>query len=181
MRVSKLLLILLLNPVILWAQIDANEEARLAKFKAVFIYNFVEFVKWPETKNAGSITIGVVSNSFLLPTLEAVARKRKASGEEIVIKKHVTVNDTLIAQSFPSYHILFVGPALTDELGMIAESLAGKHVLIIGDTDGFAKKGVAVNFILIDGKLKFEINTKALSRAGLEMHSQLLKLGILVE
>jgi len=51
----------------------------------------------------------------------------------------------------------------------------------VGDGKGFGSRGLAINFVLVDGKLKFEINTRALSIARLDMSSQLLKLGILLE
>ena len=66
-------------------------------------------------------------------------------------------------------------------LEKINKKLQGKQVLTVGDTAGFARQGVCINFILVDGKLKFEINPKALARADLNMSSQLLKLGVLVE
>ena len=40
---------------------------------------------------------------------------------------------------------------------------------------------MAINFVIIKGKLKFEMNRRAIEDAGLQASSQLLKLAILVE
>jgi hypothetical protein len=53
-------------------------------------------------------------------------------------------------------------------------------VLTVGDTDGFAQRGGAINFTLQARKVRFEINPAAAEQAGLKMSSQLLKLATLV-
>ncbi len=54
-------------------------------------------------------------------------------------------------------------------------------MLTISEEPGMAKQGTAFNFVIINDKLKFEANLKAIYLAGLKAGSQLLKLGILVD
>lgn len=63
----------------------------------------------------------------------------------------------------------------------ILQKVKHKNILTISDSKGFAYRGVAINFIIVKGKRKFEINTDAIDRAGLRVSSQLLKLAILVK
>ena len=56
-----------------------------------------------------------------------------------------------------------------------------KNILTISDSKGFADRDVAINFIIVKGKRKFEINTDAIDRPGLRVSSQLLKLAILIK
>ena len=56
-----------------------------------------------------------------------------------------------------------------------------KAILIISDSEGLARKGTAINFVIIDDRLKFEMNLKAIQDAGLRISSQLLKLAIPVD
>ncbi len=56
-----------------------------------------------------------------------------------------------------------------------------KGTLIVTEKSGLAAQGAAINFIIVDNKLKFEANTKSINKADLKVSSQLLKLAILIE
>lgn len=155
---------------------DQAEERRLAKFKAVFIYNFIEYVKWPAAKESGPFVIAVLGKSDITPFLQQIAPKRKVGGRKIEVR----VQEALESDP-PSCHILFVTSAYEKELEAIKGKLQGGYVLTVSDTKGFVQKGAHINFVLVDGKLKFEINPKTLDEAGLYMSSQLLKLALRVE
>jgi hypothetical protein len=49
-------------------------------------------------------------------------------------------------------------------------------VLTISDADVFTRFGGAIALIRADGRLQFDINTYALSRAGLKPGSQMMRL-----
>ncbi|MBT6231474.1 MAG: YfiR family protein, partial [Candidatus Scalindua sp.] len=53
-------------------------------------------------------------------------------------------------------------------------------ILLVGESLGFATSDGAINFIKRDGKIKLEINRKALRAANLTASSHLLKLAVLV-
>jgi hypothetical protein len=63
----------------------------------------------------------------------------------------------------------------------ILNQTKSKNTLTISEQEGYAKQGTAINFIIVDSKLKFEANTKAIISAGLIASSQLLKLAVIVE
>jgi hypothetical protein len=53
-------------------------------------------------------------------------------------------------------------------------------VLTVGDTAGFAERGVLINLQRQDSRLGFEINLAQARRSGLRFSSKLLKLGRIV-
>jgi hypothetical protein len=53
-------------------------------------------------------------------------------------------------------------------------------VLTVGDSDGYAARGVIANFYLEENRVRFEINREAAVRARLGISSQLLKLARIV-
>jgi len=174
---AKLLLVLgLLGTSTIAAEGQAEEDDRLIRFKAVFLYNFIGYVKWPEATRAGPFRIAVIGEANLAATLAEIAQKRAAGGREIVVTAQPALVDTL-----PPCHILFLSSAQEDKLDDVKAQTHGRHTLTVSDTPGFAAKGVAINFVLVDGKLKFEINLDALAHVDLSLSSQLLKLGILVD
>jgi hypothetical protein len=59
----------------------------------------------------------------------------------------------------------------------IVESVAGKPVLTVGDSQGFAERGVLINLFEDRGYLRFDINTAAVQASPLKFSSRLLRLG----
>jgi hypothetical protein len=56
----------------------------------------------------------------------------------------------------------------------------GKPVLTVGDGAGYGAAGVILNFYVSDTRIRFEANTTAASRAGLQISSHLLRLARIV-
>jgi hypothetical protein len=54
-------------------------------------------------------------------------------------------------------------------------------VLTVGETEGFATQGGIVNFKLIDGRVRLEINIEAAWQAKLRISSQVLSLASIVK
>jgi hypothetical protein len=63
----------------------------------------------------------------------------------------------------------------------VLDSLAGRSVLTVGESKGFAARGGIVNFVLEDGRVRFEINHTAAIRANLKISSELLQVATIVE
>jgi YfiR/HmsC-like len=49
-------------------------------------------------------------------------------------------------------------------------------VLTIGESDGFARAGGMVNFVIDAGRVRFDVNQKAAERRGLRLSSRMLRL-----
>ena len=174
-----LLLIVLAAGV--WAQDDA-EAQRLAKFKAVFIYSFIDYVQWPDPAATDDFVIGVAGDSTdtdILPYLQQIAPRRKVGQRNIVVR--VIGEPTATNRSVEAYDILFLPASATASIDTVCARLANAPTLTVGDTHGYAHRGVGINFVLVEGRLKFEINRGAVTAMGLKMSSELLKLATIYE
>lgn len=146
--------------------------------KVAFIYNFTKFTQWPEKafqKGQEEFVIGVLGEDPFENSLDLLASQKKAQGRKIVIR-HFSSPDEIA-----ECHILFISPSQGGNLDKILSKGGGKPVLMIGDSKGFAEKGVAVNFFIQDEKVRFEFNLKALEKSGIKVSSQLLHLGKIIE
>ena len=139
--------------------------------KAAFVYNFFTFVEWPPQTIAQADAIKVC----LLGKLPNRDAFDELNGQDAMGKKLTVIRITSQADA-GKCQILFIGPSEERELPRIVKSLQGTGTLTIGDTAGFARQGVVINFYLEDRKVRFEINTAAARRAGLTISSKLLKL-----
>lgn len=138
--------------------------------KAAFVYNFLTFVEWPPTvTSAGTLRVCVMGERPVLDAFREL-NGQVAAGQKLEVFPLAPRDDPR------SCDVLFIGPRSERSLAAIIRSLEGSGILTIGDTAGFARQGVIINFYLENRKVRFEINTAAARRAGLTISSKLLKL-----
>ena len=151
-----------------------DTDDRLTRFKAVFLYNFIDYVHWPEEHTSGAFKVGILGSSPLELSLREIAKKKKAWGHPL----QVDVFDQV--EELRPCHLLFISPEHSSQVAELSARLSASSVLTVTDAPGMAAQGAAINFVLKKGKLKFEVNRESLARAGLKASAQLLKLAILV-
>ena len=129
--------------------------------KAAYLYNFVQFVKWPA---GGSGTIGVLGDDPFGGKLEAALQGK------------LSVKRSRKPEDLRGCKVVFISNSERGSVAGILASLAGTSVLTVGESEGFVKQGGIIGFIMDGEKVRFEINTRAAQRGGLEISSRLLKL-----
>jgi hypothetical protein len=144
--------------------------------KAAYIYNFAKFVEWPRGKPpepGGTISVCLVGNDPFGPALAAIEGKT-AEGKKIRIRREQ------FARNVKGCEVLFISSSEEERLDRVLEAVKGLPVLTIGDTKGFAQRGVMINFYMESRQVRFEINPKAAERGGLKISSNLLKIAKIV-
>jgi len=144
-------------------------------YRAIFIYYFVDYVRWPPTHDTGPVVVAVLGETSVTASLENVARKKRVGGRQLQVRRISTPGDA------EGCHAVFVPAASAGQVDSVVASLGQAPVLTIGEAVGSTREGVAICFIEVDGALKFSISRQALSRAGLKASSELLKLAVLVD
>ena len=139
--------------------------------KAAFVYNFLPFVEWPTAAFAGSqaLRMCVVGDHALGTAFDGLA------GQEVMGRKLIVTHDASI-EGVGRCHILFIGRSEDKRLSEIMGIVKGTGALTIGDGEGFAKRGVIINFYLEQKKVRFEINAAAARQAGISISAKLMKL-----
>jgi uncharacterized protein DUF4154 len=146
------------------------------QIKVSFIYNFTKFITWPNAnKSNNSFSICAIGGEALYSSLDHLSKVKKIKNKTILIQKNPSL-DKLNACS-----ILFIGSSESNNLKSILDKIRGLPLLTIGDTEGYKKRGVAITLCEVNRKVRFKINRRAISNAGLTVSSELLKLGIRVD
>lgn len=152
-----------------------NENVSLGdKTKAAFIYNFTRYIEWTDD-SLQTFIIAVLGDSDILIPLKEIEKKKQVGNRRIKIEHCTKIME------IDTCHILFISESECCNLRKIIDTIAGRKILTISDTKGFARKGVAINFVIVNGKIRFEINSRALDATGLRVSSHLLKLALFVE
>ncbi len=152
--------------------IDPDREASV---KAVFLYSYGRYVTWPEEgpgKIEDDFVIGVLGDSAVIGKLKRIAKKRTIAGHAIRL---IRVESP---EKIPHCHILYVaGHSDENRQKAIVEATADLPLLIVGETDGFAERGAAINFYLSGNSVRFQINAETVRQRGLQLNAKLLNLG----
>jgi len=147
------------------------------QLKAAFLFKFTQYAEWPSEALGPAdapIRICVLDRAGLAQVLGEAVEGRTAGSRPLVT--------SLIegAQEALGCHLLFVGASTGQEVMALLEELTGQPVLTVGDMEGFAQLGGMINLAKQGNRLRFEVNRRAVERAGLQLSSQLLKLASLV-
>lgn len=143
--------------------------------KAVFLFNFTQFVTWPPQAfagNNGQFVIGVLGNDPFGSYLEKVVEGERVAGHPIVVQRYSEAKD--IRQC----HILFINKGNTAE---VTGELRYPGLLTVGDKENFARDGGIIGFYLENNKLRLQINTKTAKAANLSISSKLLRLANVID
>ena len=157
-----------------YINVSAQREEQEANLKAAFIYNFTKYIEWDTSAARNNFIIGIIGSSPITESLIEIGRTYTVNNKKIVVRQFSKPEDVNYC------NILFIPNHLPFSLESIL-SKVGKATLTISEEDGYAKMGTALNFVIINDKLKFEANLKTIYSEGLKAGSQLLKLAIIVD
>lgn len=143
-----------------------------ARYQALFIYNFTRYIEWPAF-DSQEFVIGVLGNSEIRNELQTITNGKKVGLKNITIKKFLTPEEISNCQ------ILFVSDEISSTVSAFSSSLQNKNTLIITERPGLINKGSGINFVINDGKQKFELSRVALNKTGLKVNNQLIDMAIL--
>lgn len=150
---------------------DEMEEYHL---KAAFIYRFTSYIEW-ENMPEEEFSIGIIGESPISKPLKEIAAAKTVQHKKMII--HEFAENSVPGNS----QVIFISHKCKASLSEILSRIPKRNVLIITEKPGYAEEGAAINFVIIENRIRFEVNLKALSSAGLKASSQLLKLAIMVE
>ena len=126
------------------------------KIKAAFVYNFTKYIEWVDDDTTDSFEIGIIGDSDIIFPLQEIAEM------ELVNNRKIEVIHFQDIQDINSCNILYISASEADELRDILKKIDGRNILTISDSNGFANEGGAINFVIVEGKLKFEINSNVI-------------------
>ncbi len=116
----------------------------------------------------------LVGNSPLYDELVTFTANKTVGRQKIVIKKMPSSGGTY------SCCILFIAEDARKSVPVIAAATASTSILIVSEGNGLALKGACINFTIADEHLKLEINKTNIEKRNLNIATELLSLGVIV-
>ncbi len=151
--------------------------SREYQIKAVFLFNFIQFVEWPPAAfpdDSTPIRIGVLGDDPFGPALEEAVRGESIRNRSLVVRRAHRLEEIQDCQ------LLFICKSEQRKLDNILSRLGNRPVLTVSEVTGFTRQGGIIAFYQDGKKVRFEINSTTAQKSGLKLSSQLLGLGRIV-
>ncbi len=144
------------------------------KFHSVFIYNFTKYIEWPSNYSNGEFIIGVLGKSDITANLEQMATIKTVGNQKMVVKVFNSVDQ------IGKCNMLFIPATQSDQIDNVKSRLLNSATLIISEKNGLGKRGSGINFIVENGRWRFELNRSVVENQNLKVSSELDKLAIVI-
>jgi YfiR/HmsC-like len=140
--------------------------------KAVFLFNFTQFVDWPPQAFPGPdapFVIGVLGQDPFGPQLDEVVRGETVNRRPLVIERYRSVAE------IRDCNILFIGSTESGHLDEILAALKGRSILTVGDADPGGQRGVMIRLVNENSRIRLRIDVAAAKAGNLTISSKLLR------
>jgi hypothetical protein len=169
---------------VIWLGLFAGEQAARAQdaslesaVKATYLHKFAPFVEWPNPAAEfpdGSFTVCIVGNDPFDGLLDRAVNGQAIAGHQIAIHRLTRVTGN------PGCAVLFATGSAAQSVADILAATRGMPVLTVTDSASDpAAKGI-INFIVVDNRVRFEIDMHNAASDGLSISSKLLSLAVRV-
>jgi len=140
--------------------------------KAVFLFNFTQFVNWPRESFADAqapFVIGVLGHDPFGPALDDAVRGERVGGRPLVIERYRTRAELKPCQ------ILFIDRSAAGEVEAVLRALERTGTLTVTDFDAETSPDVIIRFFTENQRIRLRINVDSARTAGLTISSKLLR------
>lgn len=147
--------------------------AREYQVKALFLFNFTQFVEWPDNafeRPDSPLIIGILGEDPFGVYLAELLRGETVHGHRVIVERFSAAEDVR------GCHILFVNLQTDEELRDALRILRNRSILTVSDAENFTKLGGMVQLYLQDGKIRIRIALEPAKDADLSISSRLLGL-----
>ena len=148
------------------------------QLKAVFLFNFTQFVEWPREAFADPddpLIIGVLGADPFGPYLDQTVQGEKINGRAIEVRRYRNVAE------IQACHVLFISQSETARVRDILSRLRTRSILTVGDSENFAVNGGIIRFMTDKNRIKLRVNVDSAKAARLTISSKLLRAADIVE
>lgn len=148
-----------------------NAGAQEEKYIGLFVYNFTKYFDWPESSKTGDFIIEVIGHKSVADELSRLTTGKKLGNQSIVVR-HL---DNVAGMSGRA-HIVFVGHWQSRFMADVISRVGNNAVLLITEMEGMLSKGSAINFIIRDGAIKFEMKASNVAAYNLKTDQRIREL-----
>ena len=145
--------------------------------KAVFLFNFGQFVEWPAVAAPDPqmpVIIGILGEDPLGAFLDETVRGERLGLRPFQIRRYRELT------GIEACNILFISRSENERVPQILAALRQGPILTVSDGDDFAKRGGMIQFVNDKNRIRLRINLEAAQAANIVISSKLLRVAEIV-
>ena len=179
--VTRKIVVILMLAVIPLAGASTENKTKLTReydLKAAFLFNFTQFVEWPQEtfpESGAPIVIGVLGDDPFGKSLDEIVANETVRDRKILVRR------CRFLREVATCHVVFISRSEEPHLNDIFEFLDGKSVLTVGDSSEFSRRGGMIGFTVAQNKLQVKINVSVAKAGKLTISSKLLRQAEIVD
>lgn len=145
--------------------------------KAVYLYNFGKFIKWPPVAGSSdsSFTICIFGTDPFGATLDGITSGESVDGRRLAVRRINSGSDV------QGCRILFIARSEQGRASSVLVAVKHLPILTVSDMPDFVNDGGVIGFVMQGDRVRFQVNLSAAERAGLSLSSELLKVAVSVK
>ena len=167
-RLSRALALLLFSG----AACSAGAPVSEYQLKAVFLFNFAQFIEWPAAalpRDSAPFVIGVLGQDPFGSELDDVVRAESINHHPLAVERYHSVTEVRDCQ------ILFIAASERAHLDQVLAALKGRSILTVTDANAPTPSGVMIELVRADNRIKLRIDLQAAKDSNLTISSKLLR------
>ena len=140
--------------------------------KATFLFNFTKFVDWPAPAGPPSqepFRLCVVAEPAFVAIVDRTIEQESVAGRPLQRVVPASPAAALTCQ------ILFLGRLENGRAERWIAAVRDAPVLVVSESNAAWDRGAHINFILVENRVRFDVNADAASRAGISISAKLLR------
>ncbi|MCL4402985.1 MAG: YfiR family protein [Acidobacteria bacterium] len=143
-----------------------------ALIKAALLFNFAKFIEWDSSP--GPLTLGVLGDDGFAAVLEEITEGKSVNGRPVLVKRFSR------AEEAHGSNLLFIADSRQSQLREVLAAIGNWNTVAVSDMPEFAARGGMIGLFEENSRWRFEVNMAAVQRAGIRIHSQLLRLARII-
>ncbi len=147
------------------------------QIKAAFLFNFTQFVEWPQNsfvQPQSPLVIGILGKDHFGNYLDQIVSGETLDGHALEIKRFKNIEE------IKDCHILFISNDEAKYNQEIINALKGSKTLTVSEASDFILNGGMIRFKSENNKIQLQINPEAAKNASLTISAKLLRLAEIV-
>lgn len=152
-----------------------SAKSQETKFIALYLYNFTKYIDWPEEQKKGEFIIGVVGSNQVFNELLQLAQGKPVGTQTITVKNFRNLEE------ISNCHIMFLSENQSRRVDQVVAKFGKSSPLLVTQLEGATLYGAAINFVIRDETMKFELKKSNATKYGLRVHSRLDNLAIVID
>lgn len=150
---------------------QTTTQAAEHEVKAAFLYKFIGYIEWPPrafAREESPLVVGIADAPAMADELAAIVAGRSVNGRPVILRRMGH------GEAAAGVHVLFVGRATGTRAAALLAAARGQAMLTVTESDETFPPGSVINFVVIDGKVRFDVDVRQAESENIRVSARLL-------